>query len=68
MNLSSICNVTEMEIDSAIEKWYKIAVNNKKEEQWKNYTLTINEEGKFQVDYSYEEEFDLDIWKKKYLV
>lgn len=66
-NLDNICDVSEEEIDAAIEKWYQIALKNKKDETWKSYTVNISNSGSFQIDYVYDEEFDLDDWKKEYL-
>ena len=66
-NLEKLCGTTEDEIDEFIDNWYEIALENKKKEEWKSYTVTVKSSGDFEVEYSYDEEFNLDIWKKKFL-
>lgn len=59
--------ITEDEIDDVFETWYKISIAEKKEEEWQDYTVSIESNGKFAVDYNYDNDFDLFIWKDKYL-
>lgn len=66
-NLKKLCRTTENEIDEFATKWYEIALRNKEQENWTAYTLTINSSGKFEVEYSYEDDFSISEWKKRYL-
>lgn len=67
-NLETLCNTTEDEVDVFVENWYDIALKYKQKEEWKAYTVTIDASGKFEIDYSYEDDFVLDTWKEHYLV
>ncbi len=67
-DLEKLCGTTEQEIDDFADCWYEIALRNKKKEDWKAYTLIVKSSGDFEVEYSYEDEFSLDTWKKKFLV
>lgn len=66
--LDKICRVSEKDIDKVTEEWYKLGMKHKNDETWKYYTVIIDENSKFKVDYVYEDNFDLDNWKHKYLV
>lgn len=66
--LDRICEVSEEEIDNAIEEWYQLAIKHKQEENWFSYTATIGKDGLFNVDYAYEEAMNLDAWKIEYLI
>lgn len=66
-NLEKLSGTTEEEIDEFAENWYETASRSKKKEEWKAYTITVEPSGKFEVEYSYDDEFDLDAWKKHYL-
>lgn len=66
-NLEKLCNTTGDEVDQFAEKWHEIALKHKKKEEWSAYTVTIENSGKFEVEYAYEDEFDLDSWKAQYL-
>lgn len=67
-NLDKVCKVSEDEIDDVIETWAKTATDNKKSEEWKNYTVIIDKDGTFKIDYSYEDFDSLEKWKKQYLI
>ena len=67
-SLERLCGTTEDEVDQFTEKWYEIALKYKKREEWKAYTVSVENSGEFEIEYSYDEDFDLDSWKKKFLV
>ena len=67
-NLETLCGTTEKEIDEFAEDWYRALIEEKKDEKWVYCTASINADYSFMVDYSYEDDFDLISWKKKYLV
>lgn len=67
-NLESVCGTTEEEIDDFAEVWYNAVLPDRDAENWTYCTAVINADLSFSVDYSYEEEFDLFVWKEKYLI
>lgn len=66
-NLESLCGTTEAEIDDFVEMLYE-KVLGLDENVRSQYTVVINSDLSFLVDYCYEEEFDLIEWKNKYLI
>ena len=66
-NLERLCGTKEIEIDDFATNWYEIALKDKEQEDWVAYTLTVNASGEFEVEYSYEGDFSITEWKKRYL-
>ena len=67
-NLEQLCGTTEEEVDLFAENWYEIALKNKKKEKWNAFTITIENSGEFEVEYFYDDVFDLEVWKRQFLV
>ena len=53
-------------VRKCFEKIYDICKNIDKE--WNSFDLKINNDGKFSIDYNYDDELQLDKWKAKYLI
>ena len=67
-SLDKLCDTSEDEVDEFSEKWYEIALEYKKKEEWKAYTLSVDKSGNFEIEYSYDVDFNLDDWKSRFLL
>lgn len=38
------------------------------DKEWNSFDLTINNDGKFSIEYNFDHELQLDEWKSKYLI
>lgn len=71
VELEDLCDISEQEIDEVFDKLYEILLPDFMENAWNVLTYIVTNDGKYNVEYDYEDFDDIifyrKAWKEKYL-